>query len=620
MTAPRYLSLFSGAGGLDHGLDNAGWQCAGQCEIDDTARSVLARHWPGVPRWTDVRDVAHPDVDGGRGPLAGAGRVTSSDREGSDARPAWGDVDLIAGGFPCQDVSVAGRRAGLAGERSGLWWEFHRILDAVRPRAALLENVEGLLSSNGGRDMGAIIEALVDLGYGWAYRVLDAQHFGVPQRRRRVFLLAILGGDPGAERAAQVLALTPGGGGDPPARPGTRTGTPRDAGGGVADTLRSHPRPGSNSYGAIVVGALAGRSASRLDDACAGGGQLVPTTVIANALDRMAGGPDDNSAQANHLVTHALTRSSAKGASEDGTGRGTPLAPTDQGVRRLTPRECERLMGWPETEETYTLSVWNGPVKNHAPAERQSLRRPRRASRAGNAAINESAWSAAERLSAERPPHGGHAVVSVATSSEDGHTAIVLPATRWSRHVSGAEMSSAYGNLGLPADSALINARLLAALASATHDGGEVSLPRPLPSTPPWHGTAPNARSGHATAERANAAVNAAVTASDLLRFITSGAGPSSRNFALLTTTLLSCVVHATSGFIPGGTLSASSYDFALTLRSCHTRFRADGAEIADARRYAMCGNGVVAPVAEWIGARLARELAREDIEITSAA
>lgn len=387
----RYLSLFTGAGGIDLGLDAAGWHCTGQCEIDATCRAVLERHWPCVPRWTDVRDVAHPDVDGRRRPVDGSDDQPGRDRDARHARTRGlhAGIDLIVGGFPCQDVSVAGRRAGLAGERSGLWWEFHRIAAAVRPTALLIENVEGLLSSNGGRDMGAILDALADLGYGVAWRVLDAQHFGVPQRRRRVFLLALPGGRPGAERAAQVLALTTSGAGDSPAGRGEGPGTPARVVGGpqgafgdIADTLRSHPRPGSNSFGAIVstlgttmgggrglnaenaaggqlvpviaatltsgghsagvnapgrrkeddhnlvpvvVGALTRGGPGKLDDNAIGGGQ-----VIANALDRMAGGPDDNSAQANHLT------------------------PTTAGVRRLTPMECERLMGWPDDHTRWT--------------------------------------------------------------------------------------------------------------------------------------------------------------------------------------------------------------------------------------------------------------------------
>lgn len=119
-------------------------------------------------------------------------------------------IDLLAGGFPCQDLSVAGRRAGLAGDRSGLFFEFARIAETLRPRWVLVENVPGLLSSNGGRDFGVVLGTLADLGYGVAWRTLDSRFFGVPQRRRRVFILgALADGDPraAAERAGQVLAV-----------------------------------------------------------------------------------------------------------------------------------------------------------------------------------------------------------------------------------------------------------------------------------------------------------------------------------------------------------------------------------------------------------------------------
>ena len=305
MTQPTYLSLFTGAGGIDLGLDHAGWTCTGQAEIDDTCRAVLARHWTNTRRWRDVRDVPYADGHGRRRPVDGNDDHTGTHRPTRDPRHPWWHVDLIAGGFPCQDISVAGRRAGLAGERSGLWWEFHRVIDVVRPRAVLVENVEGLLSSNGGRDMGAILDALVDLGYGAAWRVLDAQHFGVPQRRRRVFLLALLGGDSGTRRAAQVLALTPGSAGDPQARrsegPGTPArvvGGPRGAFGDTARCLTTNDRYDGDTE----------------------------TFVVANALD----------------VAPAL------GATSIGMGVHTT------GVRRLTPRECERLMGWPDDHTRWT--------------------------------------------------------------------------------------------------------------------------------------------------------------------------------------------------------------------------------------------------------------------------
>jgi DNA (cytosine-5)-methyltransferase 1 len=125
-----------------------------------------------------------------------------------------GRVDLIYGGFPCQDLSVAGKRAGLSGERSGLWHEFHRILREVRPRWCVIENVPGLLSSNKGADFAVILEGLEELGYGVAWRILDARYFGVPQRRRRVIIVGCLAG---AASAAQVLAVTEGCDGHPEA-------------------------------------------------------------------------------------------------------------------------------------------------------------------------------------------------------------------------------------------------------------------------------------------------------------------------------------------------------------------------------------------------------------------
>lgn len=160
-----YGSLFSGIGGFDLGFDLAGMRCAWQVENDERAQSVLTNHWPDVKKHEDVRDVGKRNLEA---------------------------VALICGGFPCQDVSLAGRREGLAGERSGLWFEFIRIIEELKPQWVIVENVAGLLSSNGGRDMGTIVGGLAKCGYWWAYRIVDAQYHGVPQRRRRVFIVASL--------------------------------------------------------------------------------------------------------------------------------------------------------------------------------------------------------------------------------------------------------------------------------------------------------------------------------------------------------------------------------------------------------------------------------------------
>ena len=165
----RFVSLFAGVGGFDLGLELAGHECIGQVEIDKHCQQVLAKHWPDVPRHDDVRTA-----------------IDWANRVGLVGR-----TDLVCGGFPCQDVSVAGRRAGLAGERTGLFWDALAFATHVKARWILLENVPGLLTSNQGRDFGTILTALADAGYDYAeWRVLDSQFFGVPQRRRRVFVIA----------------------------------------------------------------------------------------------------------------------------------------------------------------------------------------------------------------------------------------------------------------------------------------------------------------------------------------------------------------------------------------------------------------------------------------------
>jgi len=164
-------SLFSGVGGFDLGFEAAGFHTAFQVEWDKNCQQVLGYHWPTVPRWFDVSDVS-----------------------GAELPP----VDVISYGFPCQDLSVAGKRAGLDGNRSHLFFEAVRIITEMReatdgryPTWAVAENVAGLLNADGGSAMGRVVDELAEAGslvIEWA--TLDAQWFGVPQRRRRVFVAA----------------------------------------------------------------------------------------------------------------------------------------------------------------------------------------------------------------------------------------------------------------------------------------------------------------------------------------------------------------------------------------------------------------------------------------------
>lgn len=198
------------------GLERAGLTCVGQVDKNEYCLEVLNKHWPEVPKHNDV--------------------VTAVDWWESEDRPA---VDLVCGGFPCQDISIAqANRTGLDGERSGLYWHALGFVVAVRPRVLLLENVAGLLSSNGGRDLALIQATLAECGYPYLeWRVLDSQHFGVPQRRRRVFLAASAG-DP---RLGPLLLEPAGSGGTAPtkrraqARPATGSGRGAAEGGSGTD-------------------------------------------------------------------------------------------------------------------------------------------------------------------------------------------------------------------------------------------------------------------------------------------------------------------------------------------------------------------------------------------------
>ena len=181
------VSLFAGVGGFDLALERAGITVVASVEWDKNAQNVLKRRFPNSTIFGDIQGVTGEQlIQAGFDPSNG----------------------IITGGFPCQDLSVAGKRAGLAGARSGLFWEICRLLDETRTQTFILENVPGLLSSNNGRDMAVVIEALVERGYRIAWRVLDAQYFGVPQRRRRVFIVGCLG-DSGRS-PEEILAIAEG--------------------------------------------------------------------------------------------------------------------------------------------------------------------------------------------------------------------------------------------------------------------------------------------------------------------------------------------------------------------------------------------------------------------------
>lgn len=164
----RYLSVCSGIEAASAAWHGLGWTPVGFSEIDAFPSAVLAHHFPKVPNFGDMTKFR-------------------------DWPLQPGDFDVLIGGTPCQSFSVAGLRKGMEDARGNLALVFCEMVQHYRPQWVLWENVPGVLSSGGGRDFGSIVGALGQLGYGWAYRVCDAQYFGVPQRRRRVFLVGYSG-------------------------------------------------------------------------------------------------------------------------------------------------------------------------------------------------------------------------------------------------------------------------------------------------------------------------------------------------------------------------------------------------------------------------------------------
>lgn len=268
----KVLSLFAGIGGFDLAFERAGCTVVAQVESDPQCQEVLAEHWHDVVRHDDVRTY--------------------------HAEP--GEADIVVGGFPCQDLSVAGKRAGFAGTRSNLFFEMVRIIHECRPAYVVWENVPGLLSANHGRDFASVLMALDAIGYHGAWTVLDAQFFGLAQRRRRVFGVFACG-DSGAARCAEILSLR--------------------------SRMLGNPEKGGKAGPTVAYALAAGAGGSRL-------GQ--DTLIFESRYARNGRGAPD-------VVSPALK------AQNGGTGKGdgAPLV-LGSNVRRLTPLECERLQGFPD--------------------------------------------------------------------------------------------------------------------------------------------------------------------------------------------------------------------------------------------------------------------------------
>jgi DNA (cytosine-5)-methyltransferase 1 len=330
----RYLSVCSGIEAATVAWHPLGWEAAAFSEIEPFPRAVLRHRWPNV--------LLHGDFTTIKG-------------------DEYGPIDLLVGGTPCQSFSLAGLRGGLADDRGNLALEFLRLARRLRPRWLVWENVPGVLSSNRGRDFGAILGGMVELGYGVAYRVLDAQYFGVPQRRRRVFVVGYLGD---GRRAAAVLFECHSLQEHPPPR--------REAGEGAAPTIASRPSGGGglgtdfDLDGGLIPYRAEGFDAS--GDGTGRGTRLVPVSFSAKDDGAAVAFAENSRAEDCRAAVAFDLRGREGGALPEGPHGTANIRSASGGssrsyvahpwaVRRLTPRECERLQGFPDD---YTLIPYRG--------------------------------------------------------------------------------------------------------------------------------------------------------------------------------------------------------------------------------------------------------------------
>ena len=340
----RYGSVCSGIEAASVAWHPLGWHPAWFSEIEPFPCAVLKHHYPTVPNYGDMTKYKE-----------------------------WPDepIDLLVGGTPCQSFSVAGLRKGLDDPRGNLALVFLGVADRYRPRWIVWENVPGVLSIDGGKVFGAFLGALGELGYGFAYRVLDAQYFGVPQRRRRVFVVGYLGD---WRRAAAVLFE--------PESLRRHPAPSRQAGQGPAASLTR----GADSSG---KGGYAGRRreddenlADGFDASEDGTGRGTPLAVVFKGngeafMSKMAGtlGAVSNNANGRASVMGFNNRqdpcpsgsvANPIGSKDNGGGV------VSSGVRRLTPTECERLQGFPDG---YTLIPMSKKIKAHYIRQRKKEER-----------------------------------------------------------------------------------------------------------------------------------------------------------------------------------------------------------------------------------------------------
>jgi DNA (cytosine-5)-methyltransferase 1 len=293
----KYFSAFTGVGGFDMGMP-PDWECVGHSEIDKYANMVLKYRFEDVKNYGNAEKIDWKEIP---------------------------DFDLLAGGTPCQDLSISGKRAGLTGSRSRLFFEFARALREKRPRYFIWENVAGALSSNGGWDFARVLLEFSEAGYSVWWQVLDAAWFGIPQHRERVFVVGSLGDEP----PLKILFE--------PAHAGSLAGAQK------IETIHRSRRQTKRIYGINGVAPTLQMSIGGYHDV-----KIAIPVLTPNRMEKRQNG---RRFKENGESAFTLTRQDGHGIFDGKT------------IRTLTPLECERLMGWPDNWTRYGIDAEGNTVE-----------------------------------------------------------------------------------------------------------------------------------------------------------------------------------------------------------------------------------------------------------------
>ena len=575
--------VFAGISGFGLGAERAGIRTVWRIEIDRACQSVLRRHYPDTPLYDDVLECGVHNLE---------------------------KVDILCGGWPCQDLSVAGKRAGIYGERSSLFFELVRLTRELRPSFLVWENVPGLLSAGNGRDFAKVLMALDSIGYCGAWTMLDAQWFGVAQRRRRIFGV-FAQSNIGAGCCAEILSFVARGAWDTPPR--------REAGEGVAITTVGSldsggaDRPGSHGYAGMMSGAQqsvnAGHIIANPLGAKASGwrGDLDNDTYVAGSVSskwaKGIGGPTGDEAynlvgiQMNFIRRPRIGDYAGSLSAQPGDAQFNGVWDRQMGVRRLTPTECEKLQGFPDIENSVTIQVCSDRLRNYASAVIISRKSPRHAGHVVGSEASGLAWFAESYLSSSRPqiekPVHNHVVINCGENTVEirSHERLFLSANF-------AESKNLFPRFTRNADFALLLAGINSIAVQITPPGAVASHQNEPSLTHHLNGEMPVRRSGDEMIPPAGVVNRDLITAKELLKYITFGHSPNVNTERKLA--ILSCyVLDAISGYIPNEILSASTFMIEINTRFGWTYPQSDSV------RYRQLGNAVCVPVAEWLFRRI---------------